>query len=85
MVGVDVVDKVADAELVVFEQKEGSNWVQADSPYQKTDVQGLEASRLELDKVLYAVENLRKTDFPYDDEAGETSAAPESEAATTPA
>jgi hypothetical protein len=84
VVGVDIVDKATDAELVVFELKEGS-WVPTASSYEKTDIQGLEASRLELDKALYTVENLRKTDFPYDDEAGELAAAPESDAAMTPA
>ncbi|KAI1874528.1 hypothetical protein JX265_004736 [Neoarthrinium moseri] len=82
VVGVDGAD--AAARLLVFTPHENS-WSQStDVTFQETDVKGLEAARADLDRILYTVENLRKTDFGFGDDDAETPAQ-ESEAASTPA
>lgn len=60
-------------------------WEPSDMKYEDTNVTGLGVSRADLDKILYNVENLRKTDNPYGDDDGVDTPAPESEAPSTPA
>lgn len=59
--------------LLVFTLN-GEGWVpSSEHSFQETDVSGLEMPRAELDKILYTVENLRKTEF--DEEGGDDEAS----------
>ncbi|KAI4596103.1 tRNA (guanine-N(7)-)-methyltransferase non-catalytic subunit trm82 [Pestalotiopsis sp. 9143b] len=73
-VGLDA-DEAATPRLAVF-QLGGEHWEPSGLAYQDTDVSAIDFTRAELDNVLYAVENLRKTENPWgDDDAADTPAA----------
>lgn len=73
-VGFDA-DEAATPRLAVF-QLGGEQWEPSGLAYQDTDVSAIDFTRAELDNVLYAVENLRKTENPWgDDDAADTPAA----------
>lgn len=71
-------------QLAVYQLRNNTWEPSSELKYQATEVSGLEASRIALDKMLYTVENLRKTDQPYGEDGGD-GAAPDSEAPSTPA
>lgn len=84
VVGIDEVN-ASTSQLVVFQLNQETWESSSDPRYQQTDVSSLEISRAELNKILYTVEHLRKSDQPYGDGEGGDTVAPDSEAPSTPA
>ncbi|KAF7516136.1 hypothetical protein G7054_g14282 [Neopestalotiopsis clavispora] len=85
VVGFDTTDpatstNTVEPRLAVFAQgSSGDAWEASDFAYQDTNVDDIDDTRAVLDNVLYAVENLRKTENPYGDDDGVETPAADSE------